>query len=62
MRTEKVEMRPVLKYPGSKWKMAEWIISLMPPHKSYLEPFFGSGAVFFKKEPSRIETMGSRLM
>lgn len=41
MRTEKVEMRPVLKYPGSKWKMAEWIISLMPPHKSYLEPFCG---------------------
>lgn len=57
MRAEKVEMRPVLKYPGSKWKMAEWIISLMPPHKSYLEPFFGSGAVFFKKEPSRIETI-----
>lgn len=49
--------RPVLKYPGSKWKTAEWIISLMPPHKSYLEPFFGSGAVFFKKPPSRIETI-----
>lgn len=49
--------RPVLKYPGSKWKTAEWIISLMPPHKSYLEPFFGSGAVFFKKQPSRIETI-----
>lgn len=49
--------RPVLKYPGSKWKMADWIISLMPPHKSYLEPFFGSGAVFFRKPPSRIETI-----
>lgn len=49
--------RPVLKYSGSKWKTAEWIISLMPPHKSYLEPFFGSGAVFFKKPPSRIETI-----
>lgn len=48
---------PTLKYPGSKWRMAEWIISLMPPHKSYLEPFFGSGAVFFKKPPSRIETI-----
>ena len=51
------QMKPVLKYPGSKWKTAEWIISLMPPHKSYLEPFFGSGAVFFKKPPSRIETI-----
>lgn len=49
--------RPVLKYPGSKWRMADWIISLMPPHRSYLEPFFGSGAVFFKKPPSRIETI-----
>lgn len=49
--------RPVLKYPGSKWKTADWIISLMPPHKSYLEPFFGSGAVYFKKPPSRIETI-----
>ena len=49
--------RPVLKYQGSKWKMADWIISLMPPHKSYLEPFFGSGAVYFKKPSSRIETI-----
>ena len=51
------KMRPELKYPGSKWKMADWIVSLMPPHKSYLEPFFGSGAVFFRKPPSRIETI-----
>lgn len=50
-------VRPVLKYPGSKWRLADWIISLMPPHKSYLEPFFGSGAVFFRKPPSRIETI-----
>ena len=51
------QMKPVLKYPGSKWRLADWIVSLMPPHKSYLEPFFGSGAVFFKKPPSRIETI-----
>lgn len=50
-------VRAVLKYPGSKWRLADWIVSLMPPHKSYLEPFFGSGAVFFKKPPSRIETI-----
>jgi len=50
-------MRPVLKYPGSKWSLADWIINHMPPHTTYLEPFFGSGAVFFNKQPSAIETI-----
>ncbi len=50
-------MKPILKYPGGKWRIAEWIISFFPEHKVYLEPFFGSGAVFFKKEPSYIETI-----
>lgn len=50
-------MNPILKYPGAKWRMADWIIEKMPPHESYLEPFFGSGAVFFGKPPSRIETI-----
>jgi len=47
----------ILHYPGSKWSMAEWIISHMPPHQTYLEPFFGSGAVFFTKPPSALETI-----
>ncbi len=50
----------VLRYPGSKWKIADWIISHIPSHKVYLEPFFGSGAVFFRKTPSRIETINDR--
>lgn len=49
--------RTIIKYPGAKWSIAQWIVSAMPPHKSYLEPFFGSGAVFFNKPPSRIETI-----
>ena len=48
---------PVLKYPGSKWNLAQWIISHMPSHTVYLEPFFGSGAVFFNKQPSKVETI-----
>ena len=44
-------------YPGSKWSYAEWIISLIPEHKIYLEPFFGSGAAFFNKRPSLKETI-----
>lgn len=50
-------MNPVLKYPGAKWRLAPWIISQMPPHEGYLEPFFGSGGVFFNKPPSRVETL-----
>lgn len=48
---------PVLKYPGSKWSLADWIISHMPPHTTYLEPFFGSGAIFFTKRPATVETI-----
>ncbi|MDF2652747.1 MAG: class adenine-specific methyltransferase [Paenibacillus sp.] len=48
----------ILHYPGSKWSMAEWIIGRMPPHTTYLEPFFGSGAVFFNKPRTPLETIG----
>lgn len=50
-------MKAILKYPGAKWRIADWVISHFPPHKVYLEPFFGSGAVFFKKDPVYIETV-----
>ena len=54
-------MKPILKYPGAKWKISDWIIQNLPPHESYLEPFFGSGAVFFNKKPARIETINDML-
>ncbi len=50
-------MKAVFKYPGSKWSLAKWIISFFPEHHSYLEPFFGSGAVLFNKPRSNIETV-----
>lgn len=50
-------MNSILKYPGSKWSIADWIISFFPEHHSYLEPFFGSGAVLFNKPRSHIETV-----
>ena len=53
-------MRAVIKYPGAKWNLADWIISHFPPHRSYLEPFFGSGAVLFSKSRSAIETINDR--
>ena len=50
-------MKAVIKNPGSKWSLANWIISHFPKHHSYLEPFFGSGAVLFNKTRSNIETV-----
>lgn len=35
--------------------MARLLIGLMPEHRVYMEPFFGSGAVLFAKPPARFE-------
>ncbi|MCI8887956.1 MAG: DNA adenine methylase [Hungatella sp.] len=50
-------MRALLKYPGSKWGLTKWITGFFPEHHSYLEPYFGSGAVLFNKPRSHIETV-----
>lgn len=44
-------MKSILKYPGAKNRLANWIIKYIPEHHVYCEPFFGSGAVFFNKNP-----------
>ncbi|WP_460801459.1 DNA adenine methylase [Microbacterium sp. GXF6406] len=41
-----------LRYPGAKWSIAPKIVSHFAPHYHYVEPFFGSGAVFFSKSAS----------
>jgi DNA adenine methylase len=46
-----------LTYWGGKQKMADIIISLLPPHRLYCEPFAGGAAIFFTKPPSTIEIL-----
>ncbi|NJK42266.1 MAG: DNA adenine methylase [Aquincola sp.] len=41
-----------LRYPGSKWSLAQEIVSQFGAHYHYVEPYFGSGAVFFSKPVS----------
>ena len=50
-------MKAILKYPGAKNRIADWICSYIPEHKVYLEPFAGSLAVLFAKPRCHIETV-----
>ena len=50
-------MNSPLKYIGGKSRLAQTIIEVMPAHGAYCEVFAGAAWVFFKKEPSRHETI-----
>jgi len=50
-------VKTVLKYPGAKNRIANWICSYIPNHNVYLEPYAGSLAVLFNKKPCHIETV-----
>ena len=48
-------MRTPISYYGGKQNMLTYILPMIPNHKVYVEPFFGGGAVFFAKEPCKVE-------
>jgi DNA adenine methylase len=48
-------VKPAFRYPGSKFRLAPWIVEHLPPHKVYCEPFAGTLAVLFAKPRSTVE-------
>lgn len=53
----KVNLKTPISYYGGKQKLATKIISSIPDHIQYVEPFVGGAAVFFAKQPSELEVL-----
>ena len=47
--SEKID-RPLVRYHGGKYMLADWIIGHFPEHRSYVESFGGGGGCSFKEE------------
>jgi len=46
--------------PGGKRYSAPKIVSKIPPHKTYVEPFAGGASVYFRHEPSQTEVLNDK--
>lgn len=46
-------MKPILKYRGGKNREIKYFHQFIPEYNTYLEPFFGGGALFFHLEPEK---------
>jgi len=52
-----MQMKTPITYYGGKQTMLKHILPLMPTHSLYTEAFVGGAAVFFAKEPAKVEVI-----
>ena len=47
----------MVRWIGGKRRLAPQILPLFPPHDCYVEPFAGAAALFFCKDPVKVEVL-----
>ena len=52
--------KALFRSPAGKRNVVARLLPLIPPHKTYVEPFVGSAAVFFGKEPADVSVLNDR--
>ena len=55
--TVTTKAKPVIGWPGGKTRLLKYILPLIPAHRTYVEVFFGGGAVFFAKPAAPVEVI-----
>ena len=49
--------QPIIPWIGGKRRLAKDILPMFPAHTCYCEPFCGGAALFFLKQPSKVEVL-----
>lgn len=52
-----IKARPLIPWMGGKRRLAAHILPVFPEHSCYVEPFSGAAALFFLKEPVKVEVL-----
>jgi len=52
-----VQASPLVPWVGGKRRLAQHILPLFPEHACYVEAFCGAAALFFIKEPAKVEVL-----
>jgi len=49
--------KPIIPWIGGKRRLAKHLLPLFPAHTCYVEPFAGGAALFFMKDPAKVEVL-----
>lgn len=50
----------IIPYMGGKFELGKKLISMIPPHKRYIEVFLGGGSMFFRKKKAKFNILNDK--